>query len=183
MYCSTHRVPSATKRRSLPTSYRSYRYRHRYQYKSLPDYFFIGQRGVDGAAARAINMGRSRTRSRYIRRFFSKARGWLSVCSLLRTYLRTSFSRFGLSSSSSLLSCFRCRPSRVRRLPHLEPPVPRLVRTVRPPLRRRRLRVATLPVGLAPLSLGSRLRPQVPWPRPVPLPPWSAPMTWPGSHR
>ena len=79
MYCSTHRVPSATKRRSLLTSYRSYRYRHRYQYKSLPDYFFIGQRGVDGAAARAINMGRSRTRSRYIRRFLSKARGWLSV--------------------------------------------------------------------------------------------------------
>ena len=80
-------------------------------------------------------------------------------------------------------SCFRCRPSRVRRLPHLEPPVSRLDRTVRPPLRRRRLRVATLPVGLAPLPLGSRLRPQVPWPRPVPLPPWSAPMTWPGSHR
>ena len=105
VYCSTHRVPSATKRRSLPTSYRSYRYRHRYQYKSLPDYFFIGQRGVDGAAARAINMGRSRTRSRYIRRFFSKARGWLSVCSLLRTHLRSSLSVVSASSSRSL--CFR----------------------------------------------------------------------------
>ena len=111
-YCSTHRVPSATKRRSLPTSYRSYRYRHRYQYKSLPDYFFIGQRGVDGAAARAINMGRSRTRSRYIRRFLSKARGWLSVCSLLRTNLRTSFSRFGLSSSSRSLLPTRPIPSK-----------------------------------------------------------------------
>ncbi len=109
MYCSTHRVPSATKRRSLPTSYRSYRYRHRYQYKSLPDYFFIGQRGVDGAAARAINMGRSRTRSRYIRRFFSKARGWLSVCSLLRTHLRSSLSVVSASSSRSL--CFPPPPT------------------------------------------------------------------------
>ena len=73
---------------------------------------FIGQRGVDGAAARAINMGRSRTRSRYIRRFLSKARGWLSVCSLLRTNLRTSFSRFGLSSSSRSLLPTRPIPSK-----------------------------------------------------------------------
>ena len=180
-YCSTHRVPSDTKRRSLPYLLPLLSVPAPVPVQADTRPLFIGKRGADGAAARAtaraINMGRSRTLSLDIRRFISKAR---AGCRFVH-FCEQTFAPHSVVSAFFVVffasSCLRCRPNRVRRLPHLEPPVPRLDRTVRPPLRRRQLRVVTLLEGLAPLPPSLRSRLQVPRPRPAPLPPWSALMT------
>ncbi len=85
--------------------------------------------------------------ARPIERACSKTVGGRRLGHFSRASLVTGTSRFGVSTSRSLLSRFRCLPSRALRLTLTELPVLQLARAVRPPPRSLRRLVGAAPPG------------------------------------